>query len=227
MATRAGARAFTLIELLVVIAVILVLAGLLMPLVSRSIASSIRTKCASRLHQLHASIIMYAKDFGLFLPPGRGYNGTINSQGPQFMDRFMRASHPSYVAERDLFYCPVHWRQPDGLWKTTSGTVIGKCWDLGVGGYFYLGNWTAPEQHLHNDIPRRPADLNDDPCLPLVTDAVVIRPHEDIGPAATPHRIKSRAMAWTIRLDGHLFHKTLGELTIYHRISDAHYGAAW
>lgn len=221
-------KAFTLIELLVVVAVILILATLLMPTMTRSMASSIRVKCASRLRQLHASILMYAKDYLLRLPPTRGYNGAVQqSNGPQFMERFMWATHPRYIAERDMYYCPIHWRQPDGLWKTTAGTVIGKCWDLGVGGYFYLGNWTAPPDHMHNNPPALPKKASGPGNLPLITDAVVCAPGKGVSASSTPHRIKKTAMIWWMRLDGALEQKNINEILIRHRISDNHYAAAW
>jgi len=53
---------FTLVELLVVIAVIALLAGFLLPVLSRSKASARRVKCVSNLHQLGVAAQMFWND---------------------------------------------------------------------------------------------------------------------------------------------------------------------
>lgn len=88
-------KGFTLIELLVVIAIIGILAGILLPVLSRARESARSTQCASNVKQIGMGLIMYANENSEAFPSSTASAMTN-----------LNLLFPNYISDQRVFKCP-------------------------------------------------------------------------------------------------------------------------
>lgn len=120
--------AFTLVELLVVIAVIAILAGLLLPVLSKARASAMQTKCVANLHSWGQAFYLYAADYNGYLPhtDDEGRNEppfTYDAKYPQRECCYVDVL-PPYMGLPPWRSYPDGQKPTDGIWQCPSARVL-------------------------------------------------------------------------------------------------------
>lgn len=114
-------RVFTLVELLVVIAIIAILAGMLMPALSKAQASARLISCLSSQKQIHLGLAMYMSDFNDMTYPSAWPQSPENGIAYDAQGRIIKLLKP-YLPNQNIFHCAAaNTEENSGRNKTLPG----------------------------------------------------------------------------------------------------------
>jgi prepilin-type N-terminal cleavage/methylation domain-containing protein/prepilin-type processing-associated H-X9-DG protein len=149
---RSLPKGFTLIELLVVIAIIAILAGMLLPALSRAKAKGQSISCASNSKQLQLCWFMYAQDNNDTMPPnaidnanawidGSGANLAYNLPGATNVATVRKGLLFQYNSQEKIYVCPG--QKQVMVMSRNSLVPLPPARSFSISGQMNGGNWNG------------------------------------------------------------------------------------